>query len=229
MKRRGLLAAAALILIANAIALLGVERNRASAAQAIDLTPRELTLGYQGEENSGIDLRLSTNQSNFDWFDAAKLRELGFPASVSSVKNPLDWPARPAYVAFEYDGPAWQDLLAGQRDLPGFIAANSERQSHLVPVDASLSSDTLLQKYGNAGKHLIVRATIQPWLFGTKDGKTVPRGRIAEILGSEIHVPLPDALILAKIAPPREGAYTVRLAFGSHFEPWVISVTALPK
>jgi len=211
MNRRGLLAAAALVVVANAIALVGVARNRASALRTIDLTERELALGYQGEENSGIDLRLTINyQSTMDWFDDAKLQELGFPASVSSIKEYRDWPARPAYVAFEYD-------------------ESIERQSRLVPVGASrepVAANSPL-------KYLIVRATVQPGVV-IQDGKTVVRGRIVEILDSQIHVPLPAALALEKPGPaqPRlseRPRYTIRLAYGTRFEPWVISVTALPK
>jgi hypothetical protein len=230
MRRRGLLAAAALVVVSNASALLGVARNRASTLQTIDLTERELTLGYQGEENSGIDLRLQTNYtfgvygSNMNWLDAAKLQELGFPAAVASRDASRDWLARPVYVALEYDGPAWQSLVAKELERPaGSVAAYIENQSHLVAVDASLSSETLLARYRNTGRHLIVRATVKP----------VVGSQFVEMINPQIHVPLPDALVLEKPEPPRLGTerrhYTVRLAYGARFEPWVISVTALPK
>jgi hypothetical protein len=228
MRRRGLLAAAAIVLLANAIALLGVSRNRASTLQTIDLTERELTLGYQGEENSGIDLHLAASyEPTLNWFDAAKLQELGFPAAISSTDDHRVWPARPAYVAFEYDGPAWQAVFEQQRKTPLFVAANFGNQSRLVPIDASRDPVAL-----NTHKRLIVRATVQPGVV-VQDGKAVVRGRIANILDSQIHVPLPDALALEKL-PPRPGnsdppRYTVRLAYGARFEPWVISVTAIPK
>jgi uncharacterized protein DUF4824 len=243
MKRRGLLAAAALVVVANAIALLGVAPNRASTLQTIELTQRELILGYQSEENSGIDLQLVVNnQSTLDWFDAAKLQELGFPASVASVTNYRDWPALSAYVAFEYDGPAWQAVAAKEREfqrqfqarpIESNIESNIDGQSHLVPVDASGSFETLLAKYGSTGTHLILRATVLP-LIGRKAGIDVMGGRIVELINPQIHVPLPAALDLEKLKPPylpssQRARYTVRLAYGTRFEPWVVSVTALPK
>jgi hypothetical protein len=245
MRRKSLLAAAVLVVVANAIALLGVARNRASTLQTIDLTERELTLGYQDEENSGIDLHLAVNYvpgldygSGLDWLDAAKLKELGFPASVSSIKEHRDWPARPAYVAFEYDGPAWQAVAAREREIQrqfqrGSFESKFDREPRLVAIDASSSSETLLAKYGSTGRRLILHATVQPQL-ARQDGKSIVRGHIAEILGPQIHVPLPAATVLPPRGPPQYGPparprYTIRLAFGARFEPWIISVTALPK
>jgi len=229
-RRRGLLAAAALVVVANAIALVGVARNRASTLQTIELTERELTLDDQGEENSGTDLRLTTNYwSSMDWFDAAKLQELGFPAAISSTDEHRDWPARPAYVAFEYDGPAWQAVFEKQPKTPSFGAANFERQSRLVPVGASRDTTAL----NPPRNYLIVRATVQPRVV-IQEGKAVVRGQIVEIIDQQIHVPLPAGMILPRPGPPRLGnsqipRYTVSLAYGAHFEPWVISVTTLPK
>jgi hypothetical protein len=234
MKRRGLLAAAALVVVANAIALLGVARNRASTVQTIDLTERELALGYQDEENSGIDLRFVFNrQPNPDWFNAAKLQDLGFKTAVPSDGMFPAIPERSAYVAFEYDGPAWQAVLSKELARPGAQAVYVEAQPHLVPVDVSRDSETLLAKYGSTGRHLIVRATVTSTV-DFRDGRRSMQGRIVEILPQEIHVPLPEASVLekARLRPAdtsQRPHYTVHLANGAHFEPWVVSVTALPK
>ncbi len=213
MKRRGLLAAAALVVIANAIALVGVARNRASALQTIDLTERELPLGYQGEENSGIDLHLAIDyEPGVGSFDAAELQEMGFPAADL---------ARPVYVALEYDGPGWQALAAKERETRTVAASVILGQSRLIPVDASRSADALLTKYGSTGRHLIVRGTVKP-------------GQFVVVINPQIHVPLPAAVVLQNPPPPQPGGtegprYTIRLAYGTHFEPWVVSVTAMPK
>lgn len=212
MKRRGLLAAAALVVVANAIALVGVARNRASTLQTIDLTERELPLGYQGEENSGIDLHLAINyEPGVGWFDAAKLKEMGFPAADLS---------RPVYVALEYDGPGWQAFAAKERETT-VAASVILGQSRLIPVDASRSPDALLTKYGSTGRHLIVRGAVKP-------------GQFVVVINPQIHVPLPAAVVLQDPPSPQPGVtegprYTIRLAYGTHFEPWVVSVTALPK
>ena len=246
-----MLACAALVVAANAIVLLGVARDRASPIQTIDLTERELPPAFFDINDLSLKVKDLSNPADIpSWFDEAKLRELGFPQAalvpdsfiVPSLLNGAlgsyssRWPPRLAYVALEYDGPAWQ-AIAAQRPAPlDPKAPEEELESHLVPVDVSRSSGALLAKYGRTGKHLIVRATVEPWVLpldGTFSGKYIARGHIVDILGSEIHNPEPPSS-LKNIGPrpswssqgPR---YSVRLAFGARFEPWIISVTALPK
>jgi len=121
----------ALILIANAIALLGVSSNRSGKTEAlIELTERELTLPCApNDENSGLALHLNwriAQESKDDldrfwgnwgipvWLDAQKLSELGFvidgtcSQEDSKRKEPLP---REAFVALEYDGESYQKTL----------------------------------------------------------------------------------------------------------------------
>ena len=121
-----------LILIANAVALLGVASNRSGKPEAvIELTERELRLPYNtNDENSGLALRLdwrivpeykdevylfSSHWGSPTWFNTRKLTELGFiidetscPDETSKRKIPVP---KEAFLVLEYEGPAYQEAL----------------------------------------------------------------------------------------------------------------------
>lgn len=78
MKRRELLLAVAVVLAANAWALIEVGLNRSGQPDAVvELTEREAHLVRLGEENTGLALRLVWT-GPADRLDRAKLEELGF-------------------------------------------------------------------------------------------------------------------------------------------------------
>jgi hypothetical protein len=143
MRRKGLIVAAALVTLVNALSLITVGRNRARTVQTIELTERELPIEYQTEENSGIDLHLRVVSEGIfgglgiKWLDSSKLRELGFDTSGAAVDNNWQHPPRPAYVALEYDGPGWQQYLEKARSTWRNLSPERENTvSHLVAVDA---------------------------------------------------------------------------------------------
>jgi hypothetical protein len=244
---KGLLASTAVVVAANAIVLLGVARDRAFPIQTIELTERELPLDDRELDGLRLKIHDPDGPNDASWFMDAKLRELGFPQAAlvpdSFVQPSLlsgalaeassRWPARPAYIALEYDGPAWQAIAARE---PVPLTPNpplEELESHLVPVDVSRSSDGLLAKYGRTGRHLIVRALVEPWAQPLAGGKSVAHGHIAQILGSVIHLPepasIPRKLGVRQLWSSEGPRYTVRLAYGAGFEPWIISVMPIPK
>jgi hypothetical protein len=78
MKRRELLLAVAVVLAANAWALIEVGLNRAGQPDAVvELTEREAHLVRLGEENTGLALRLVWADLG-NRLDRVKLKELGF-------------------------------------------------------------------------------------------------------------------------------------------------------
>ncbi len=135
-------AGVALILAANAVALVGVAYNRSGDQEStLTLTQRELSLPFYWEpndENSGLALQLrwrvrigkeknSGSGTSYpgahgtpDWLDKAKLMELGF--DVSKAEN---IPEDRAYYAkllpkemllvLELDGPAYREALEHAR------------------------------------------------------------------------------------------------------------------
>ena len=114
MKRAGLYLGVAVILITNAITLIGVSGNRAGDPfETIELTERELPTQASEEEDSGVMLRLvvSTHAGTVPNppLDRAKLEELGFrfPIAPPASGTDLDLLLRTAYVALEYDGLVW--------------------------------------------------------------------------------------------------------------------------
>ncbi len=134
-----LIAGAALIVLTNAIALVGVAYNRSGESDsALTLTQRELQLSYRwwrDRENSGIALRLLWRMHNAEigdetdtaswygvggtpaWLTKAKLGELGFDVSQPEDSDR----ARRHYekqlpkevlLVLELDGPAYAEALA---------------------------------------------------------------------------------------------------------------------
>jgi len=217
MKHWGLLVAAAIVILTNAIALVAVARNRAGKpVETIELTQRELPAGFHLKEDTGISLRLSWNGSSFNgnsyaWLDRPKLEALGFDMAAAVRNKALP---RPAFVVFEYNGPAWEEW---RRNYKGHLAS---AQSRLIPIDADKSPASLLQKYPDRQKYLIVPCVIRAFANPNDDGYGPPPERffaaVSEILPQNIHVP-----------PPARGfagpSYSVTLAYGHRFEPWVVT------
>jgi hypothetical protein len=253
MKRAALLFAIALILASNGIALIGVARNRAGEPLAtIELTERELPLMNIGIDNSGIDLSIT-------WFrtfpapaagplNRAQLEQTGFhfrfPAGTLSKDIALM--PRKAFVALEYQGPAWKQWLvqveeerqrtpSGAPRFPGLPILPSEPllSTRLFVVDAAKSYSELRARYPDQSKHLIVQAVVGARVEEVRDGRTGMvvsyncSGFVSEILPAFVHVPLPHARILALLQPRKAGEesrYFVTLQYGRSLEPWVASV-----
>ncbi|UCF66518.1 MAG: DUF4824 family protein [Acidobacteriota bacterium] len=117
----GIGVAVLVVLVANVVALIGVQANRAEADATVTLTERELPLFLGGRENTSLHLRIEWNrfsarEEQRGWFDRDKLAAVGFDVSVDvsdiddeepprAYRDVLD---RRAYVVLEYDGEAWK-------------------------------------------------------------------------------------------------------------------------
>jgi hypothetical protein len=126
-------ASAGLVILTNAIVLIGIAYNRGGEPEAeITLTEREVPLSYeafQSEENTELALRLHWQspahrwqvlmfepRPETEWFDQAKLEAVGYDCSL-----PLPDPSaeqyydkmlpREAFVVLEYGGQAWARWL----------------------------------------------------------------------------------------------------------------------
>jgi len=127
MRRWGLVAAAAVVVLSNLVALLGVAWNRSGEPDAeIVLTEREAPLAWNQErESSAVSLRLEWSGPDLGpgdgtWFDEDKLKEIGFDTAVPPGAS--DGPAyylrqlpRQTYVALEYEGDGWKRRLEAAR------------------------------------------------------------------------------------------------------------------
>ena len=221
MKYASLVAAAALILLADAVALVHAARNRSGMPEAdLILTNRELNY-HPDPDDSGVALHLVW-VSPTTWLGRAKLEALGFDCSVA----PSDPKAggfysrqipRAGFVAMEYDGPAWQawlEELRKQTAQPDAID-HSRFTSRLVLIDAARDAVALRARHPDRIRVLIVPAAFRISFVANPASFT---GFLQEI-PSVIHVPRPlsDGL--------RSGPFDrVHLRYGSLLEPWVTGV-----
>jgi hypothetical protein len=259
MKNLSLAAGIAIILTANTLALIHAARNRVGSADAeLTMTNRELRFTRPpADENSGVTLYLQwTTQSEFPsaygngrpgWLDQQKLEALGFDCRLNPTANDAAWfyrrqRPRKAFVALEYDGPAWRTWLdtyhqaAEQRAKSGGAERDSSGgRSHLVAIDAGLTAETLRARYPSRSTVIIVPAVISialetyPYPGRESDAKAPPRveGNIQQ-LASAIHVPRPLSDSFQGGDQWRNGngadRYSVHLHYGSMLEPWVTGV-----
>src|SRR5579864_375075 len=255
MKLLSLICAGALVIVTDAFVLVGVSGNRSAAIEDIELTERELQLEQAGEDNTGVSLRLDHSGRTYfgrvqmeekpDWFDQAKLAEVGFdvrvpPADPAAEIHYRDVLPRDAFVVLEYGGPAWEAWVkqaeeSAQRTSPGPLRWDPRDRTHLVAVDAGRDPAALRRKYPDPAKHLIVRAVVRLGFQKTWDPATQQmispkflRGEVQTITPNEIHVPMPMATTLAGLPTDRhQPRYAVTLRYGTRYEPWVVKIRRL--
>lgn len=137
-----LAAGAALILLTNAVVLIGVYFNRSGEVEArMTLSQRELSVPHggdwvRGKENSGLALGLKwrVNQAGVgeyygghgysggtpDWLDEARMKSLGFDVAIVAENTAgrrrfERQMQREILLVLELDGPAWQKELERAR------------------------------------------------------------------------------------------------------------------
>jgi hypothetical protein len=150
------------------------------------------------------------------WFDQKKLEELGFDLSVpaSSPKASRFYEnlrSRQAYVALEFEGPAWEQWLAKreaqaptelsygpQVTVPDRIAIESQTTSRLVAIDVARDPADLRRKYPDRRRVMIqpglVRAMLDPERRTSAAAPLRPanlRGAITRLAIESISVPDP--------------------------------------
>jgi hypothetical protein len=239
MRSRGLLFAAALIVGANVIVLLGVARNQVgSPLQTIQLTERELPREAGDKENSGVSLRFqwqrfgSPLSDQYDWLDRAKLQELGFDVQAA-LRDPKHPPLeRPAFLVLEYNGPAWEQWLKAIEKEPNAVRPDIPTiSSRLFIIDAARRPEPLLEKYKDQQHYLIVRGVVRVGVVNwdpvtRKPGPYRLQAGVSRLLPESVHVPPPLLAALASLdtgAPIAEPRYTVTLSYGHRFEPWIVT------
>jgi hypothetical protein len=159
--------------------------------------------------------RGSIERSSRNWgFDFAR-------AKPDPLHPPLP---RPAFIALEYNGSAWEKWLkAASQSGPG---AHPEISSRLIPVDAATRSEPLLRKYPDRGRFLIVKGLVQLTAIN-RQGELQLRPFISQIVPDSIHVPLPLSDRLSGFVGffnPEHPRYTLTVSYGRSFEPWLVIV-----
>ncbi len=156
---------AALVLLATIGALVGAAAwNRSGDVQSLELTERELWLpwiGWRYESNEvESDLRLAIQWQPRDdpqearlWLTDAKLEAMGFstgvPAGAPEAAEVYGRSLpRVAWVAFEFDGPAWRQMAPA---LAMTLKSDElAQQSRLVPIDAGPERAPLVDRHRGA-------------------------------------------------------------------------------
>jgi len=252
MKHAGLLAAAAIVLLANAFALIHAAVNRSGQPEAeITLTERELNY-FPSADDSGVTLNLRWVDLSPSYYSSAlnpkdleartllnqaKLEALGFDCRVApSDPKAATFYSRPnarnGFVALEYDGAAWQSWIEWRERIEHVPvgqkrAIDYERVSgtRLAVIDAGPDAAALRAHYPERNRVLILPAVIRMAL--TPSAPASPpdrlRGYIQEI-PSEIHVPRPFSDRLRELSEGGPRAYRVRLRYGRLLEPWVTGI-----
>lgn len=153
-----LIAGISLILLANAVALLGAAWNRSAAPEsALKLTQREMRLPYWGvvRENSSMALNLSWRIPASDsdnaiswgyadfgrspaWLDQAMLESLGFDTAANvqakDAGRRTQQLSKEVLLVFELDGAAYQQSLERARR----YAAEENAKLAAIPDNAEL-------------------------------------------------------------------------------------------
>lgn len=256
MKQTSLFLAAAVILVANALALLHARGNRRGPVESdITLTERELSNSYDSAgDNSGVSLTLQwvaprqwfMPDDPPPWLNAAMLHQLGFDTSVPATDQTASdfyqrQRARRAFVALECDGAGWRDWIDQQErrtrkfapagaNYPNIGVGLREASTRLVAIDAASEAAQLRERHPDRTSVMVVPAVIRIGVM-TRAANVEARiyGWIEEI-PSQIKVPLPFSDAFRRLPRNREGAkYRVRLRYGASLEPWIAAVEFLPS
>ena len=161
--------------------------------------------------------------------------ELDGPTYAQALRDVRDrlahWEQQTA--AQPEDKRARQQLETARTDLQG----EEHQRSRLFIIDAGLDEDSLRQRYPDRSHYAIVRGTVRPVV--SNDGTTARLyGRVTTIHCESINVPLQFRAAIpggsTRIGRPvlplaaNKQSWTVQLAFGRRFEPWIVSARAGP-
>jgi hypothetical protein len=230
----------------TATAVLAARSNQATARAAIVLTQREAVAPYRNDENSATRLRLlwqSPVLPAMSWFDRDKLRELGFdvnadPADERAQRRYRRMLPRAAFVALEYDGPAWQTYLAAveETDLrvePRPRSGTADLRQYatrLIAVDAASDAGTLARRYPDGRRYVITAAVVRIDVVPMAEGRPpYLAGMILNIDPNQIYVPRELAAALPFRTRDQDVGgptpYQVTIGYGARWEPYLIAVT----
>lgn len=258
---------AGLIVIVNAFVLAGVAYNRSESVAVLTLSERELSIPmYRDLEDSGLALSLQYQvlRSDIDsyqhgsnrapWLDAVKMLSLGFDEDDLKTGNDSgfsDIPEREVYIALEFNGKAYQQMLANvqawhdeaiiDEDLTDRAATDIDKRllreqvssSRLFAIDADTNLMTLQQKYPQDNM-LFLKGLVRVRFWANNDTQERSMGYIQSLIVGNINVPYPFNTRLKDLPVPAYNDvsppdYEVEIHFGKRLEPWIERVTTVVK
>lgn len=241
MTRVAIPAATTLLVVVIFIALAGYNRSDEPVAR-ITLTERELYLartpGENADRDPGMELHVAWVSraeplEARNWLTDDRLRSIGFNLSVlPSAPEAEDTYRRAlprvAWVAFEYDGPAWREIERQRQlrePLPGALSERSYEPSRLVPVDVAPDLEPLAERYPQG--HVFLRASIGLYYLDPQQKGPLVYGSIRRLIPSSVHVPAEYRELVASLPRERGAArYEVDLAVGRLGIPYVTGMRA---
>ncbi|HLJ16121.1 MAG TPA: DUF4824 family protein [Bryobacteraceae bacterium] len=212
MKKPSLIALAAIIVVANALAVAHAFRNRhvATPEAKVTLTQRELRyLNHSATDDSGVTLQLAWMDPNNSpwadlvenpaiWLDQSRLERLGFDCSVNPSSPDAEryyqrQRPRQVFIALEYEGAAWrawreayERAVTAQTGKMRFnlLAGTESYRSHLIAIDADLNPLKLRERYPDRAAFIILPAVVAATLqpFPSQGMKLDPK-RPARVVG----------------------------------------------
>jgi len=228
MKRSLLLAAIALLVVSNAFVLAHVAMNRSGEPDSeMELTARELQYLGSRTDDSSVVLMLrwqntapgyltGTQIDDPGWFDQKKLEEMGFDLSIpagspKSSRLYENLRSRQAFVALEFEGPAWEQWLAKRESqaptelsygpqvtLQDRLEIERQTTPRLVSIDVARDPAALRRKYPDRKRVMIlpalVRVKLEPERRASAAAPLRPaylRGAITRLAIESISVPEP--------------------------------------
>ena len=118
-----------------------------------------------------------------------------------------------------------EDLKQAQQQLEN----EQTSASRLFAIDAGLNPDILRAKYNDRSRFIIAQGIVtQTWNF--QNNKAIAKGYISRLCVENIHVPIEFRKTFYDIAATKKSrevkslGYTVQIAYGSLFEPWIRAV-----
>jgi len=223
--------------------LASVSRNRSGGREAMVLSEREVFVSPRTGDNTTVYVSLIWHRPSMrrdTWFDAEKLRQLGFdvgpggdaPGAESHYRRQMP---RDVFVVFELDGPAWRAFLeehARDPAPPGtdrtIVEELARRGTRLVPVDVDRDAAVLESRYPDARRYLITAGTARPQLVAAPNEPPSVVGTVDRLMPQQIHVAREWA---AELPPPSEFVpvpFEVEIRYGLNYEPWVTAIRRQP-
>ncbi len=223
--------------------LASVSRNRSGGREAIVLSEREVFVSLRSDDNTTASVSLIWHRPSMQrdtWFNAEKLRQLGFdvgpadgaPGAESHYRRQMP---RDVFVVLELDGPAWRAFLDERaRDPvpPGTDRAIADELARsgprLVPVDVDRDAAVLESRYPDARRYLITVGTVRALRVADPNESPYVVGIVDRLMPQQIHVAREWA---AELPPSDQSAplrFDAEIRYGLNYEPWVTAIRRQP-
>jgi hypothetical protein len=155
--------------------------------------------------------------------------ELAGPAYEQSLQRAREYAQREAALAEA--NPGKEEFKHRTKQAQERLETEQNRESRLFAVDAGIDAAALRAAYPDRTRHAIVRGQVQLYMFAST-GKFRTRGFVTGLSIKEVNVPHAFRRAFEKL----DGAggfdpsarYTVAVAFGKRFEPWITAASASP-